>query len=235
MKRTEHGRGHDFRSLREIADGLVMQPANSEESKAMDEAFSFNIPDKGGEVPTGEEKVEKKVRKQVKGTRSKIVNTVGIVVLSGLSFLAADNLRAQSAPPSSQPVATSSTEAGQKQEKIDPWHIVTLADGSQTKIVQMKDGRYILGVIMPNGKKLKGELETKDPQEAEKISIAYIKSYNARVIAEKELSQQEKELAEAQRRLDVAMEKLRNSGNVMADKAAAAAYNQAGQKKPDVK
>jgi paraquat-inducible protein B len=109
----------------------------------------------------------------------------------------------------------------------------------------MKDGRYILGVIRPDGKKLKGELETKDPQEAEKISIAYIKSYNARVIAEQKANQAEQkanqaeqkanqaeqELVEAQQQLDVTMEKLRNLGNVMAEKAAAVVYKEAGKKK----
>jgi hypothetical protein len=212
----------------EILGRFQLQPVTPEEAGVIDNAFGLTIPKKGGEVPASDEQdngeVNKQVTRQVGGTRSKIVNTVGIVMLSGLSFLAAENIKAQSAPPSSQPVATSSAETGQKQEKIDPWHIVVLADGSQTKIVKMKDGRYILGVIMPDGKKLKGELETKDPQEAEKISIAYIKSYNALVMAEQELSKDEQELSKAEQELSQAEQELARE-----KQALNAAYKKADQ------
>lgn len=229
MKLSEHGREKDFRSLREIAEGLVLQPVTPEEAGVIDNAFGLTIPEKGGEVPASDEQdngeVNKQVTRQVGGTRSKIVNTVGIVMLSGLSFLAAENIKAQSAPPpQNKPAATASAETGQKQEKIDPWHIVVLADGSQTKIVKMKDGRYILGVIMPDGKKLKGELETKDPQEAEKISIAYIKSYNALVMAEQELSKDEQELSKAEQELSQAEQELARE-----KQALNAAYKKADQ------
>ena len=218
MKSSEHSREKDFRSLKEIAAGFVLQPLTKEEETAVDAAFGFHIPDKGGEVPTGEEKVEKKVKKQVKGTRSKIMNTVGIIVLSTAALLGSARASAQSTPPTNnKPVATSSAEAGEKQEKIDPWHIVTLADGSQTKIVQMKDGRYILGVILPDGKKLKLEAETSDPQKVERLAIAWIIQYNETYQAEKEANQ-------AEQRAEATMQKLRNLGNDLAEKAVAVVY-----------
>jgi hypothetical protein len=115
-----------------------------EEEKAFDQEFSLSVPDKGGELPADGKTGERKVAKRVKGTRSRIANTVGIVVLGALSFLAADNVRAQSAPPTgNRPAATASATTGEKakETRINPWEINTLLDGTQAKIVKMKDGR----------------------------------------------------------------------------------------------
>ena len=61
---------------------------------------------------------------------------------------------------------------------INPWKVNTLVDGAQAKIVKMKDGRYILGILLADRSALEVELETTDRSKAEMLAVECIRLYN---------------------------------------------------------